>query len=157
DLIAILALCPGSITDSVARLQALLRLLQREAHNLRVVDHEFRPTLFAQQVRNRAFLLGISPLQSTAEQRLTALDRPHFRLRWTPSRESPSLVRTFTGHQHWVGAVAVTPDGRYALSGSDDCTLKLWDLTTGQPHLTFSGHAGPVCAVAVLPEGRRAM
>jgi WD40 repeat protein len=157
DMIAILEVCPDPASDLGARLQALLRLVQREAHNLRVGDPQFRPTLFAQQVRNRALLLGISPLQSSAEERLAALGRPHFRLLWTASTESPSLVRTFTGHQHWVQALAVTPNGRYALSGSDDRTLKLWDLTTGQPHLTLTGHAGSVCAVAIFPDGNRAV
>ena len=52
--------------------------------------------------------------------------------------------------------MAIAPDGRYALSGSDDRTLKLWDLATGQPRLTLSGHAGPVYAVAILPDGRQA-
>ena len=132
-------------------------LIQREAHNLRAEDQEFRPTLIAQQVRNRAFLLGISPLQSTAEQRLTALGRPHFRLRWTASRESPALVRTFTGHEDWVNALAVTPNGRYVLSGSHDRTLRLWDLSTGQPRLTLTGHTGPVLAVRILPDGCHAL
>ena len=63
DLIAILELCPLSASELGARLQALLRLLQREAHNLRVGDRESRPMLFAQQVRNRAFLLGSVLLQ----------------------------------------------------------------------------------------------
>jgi WD40 repeat protein len=31
-----------------------------------------------------------------------------------------------------VSAVAVTPDGRRAVSGSHDHTLKVWDLETGQ-------------------------
>ena len=30
-----------------------------------------------------------------------------------------------------VKAVAVTPDGRRAVSGSDDRTLKVWDLEQG--------------------------
>ncbi len=153
DLIAILGLCPQSACDVGARIQALLRLLQREAHNLRIGDPGCRPTLFAQQVRNRAFLLGISPLQATAEERLTTLGWPHFRLLWTASRESPALVRTFAGHHDWVTAVAVTPDGRSALSGSYDCILKLWDLSTGQPCLTLTGHTGHVHAVAILPDG----
>jgi WD40 repeat protein len=156
DLIAILELCPSSAPDIAVRLQALLRLFQREAHNLRVGDREWRPLLFAQQIRNRAFLLGIGRLQSTAEQRLSELGRPHFWLRWTASRESPALVRTFVGHHDWVDAVAVTPDGRCALSGSDDCTVKLWDLSTGQPRLTLTGHTGPVHALAILRDGCRA-
>jgi len=157
DLIAILELCPPLASDIGARLQALLRLIQREAHNLRVEDQVCRPTLLAQQVRNRSFLLGISPLQSTAEQRLTRLGRPHFRLLWVASRESPALVRTFTGHEDWVTAVAISPNGRYTLSGSYDRTLRLWDLATGQPRLTFTGHTGPVGAVAILPDGCHAL
>jgi WD40 repeat protein len=157
DLISILELCPATPSDLGVRLQALLRLIQREAHNLRIEDHVSRPTLLAQQVRNRAFLLGIEPLRSTAEQRLNAQRRPHLRLHWTASRESSALIRTLAGHKDWVNAVAVTPNGRYALSGSHDCTLKLWDLTTGQPRLTFTGHAGPVCAVGILPDGCHAL
>ena len=157
DLIAILELCPRRPPTSVLGSKLLLRLLQREAHNLRVEDQVSRPTLLAQQVRNRAFLLGISPLQSTAEQRLTALGQPHFRLRWTASRESPDLIRTLTGHGDWVSAVAMSPDSRHALSGSGDRLLRLWDLRTGQLLRTFTGHEDEVCAVAVSPDGRHAL
>jgi WD40 repeat protein len=157
DLIAILELCPTSAADLGARLQALLRLLQREAHNLRVGDQQSRPTLFAQQVRNRAFVLGISQLQSTAEQRLTALGRPHFRLLWTASRESRDLIRTLTGHGDWVSAVAVSPDSRHALTGSGDHLVRLWDLRTGQLLRTIAGHEAGVSAVSVSPDGRHAL
>ena len=43
--------------------------------------------------------------------------------------------RTFTGHTSWVLSVVLSPDGRTALSGSDDTTLKLWNLT---PYLPVS-------------------
>jgi hypothetical protein len=67
DVIAILEICPPSASVLGSRLQALLCLLQREAHNLRRLDQECRPTLIAQQVRNRAALLGIRALQLGAE------------------------------------------------------------------------------------------
>jgi WD40 repeat protein len=37
-------------------------------------------------------------------------------------------VRTFEGHTGSVNSVALSPDGRCALSGSDDNTLRLWEL-----------------------------
>jgi WD40 repeat protein len=57
----------------------------------------------------------------------------------------------------WVWTVAVLPDGRRALSGSMDRTLRLWDLDTGAELRRFEGHSDPVRAVAVLPDGRRAL
>jgi hypothetical protein len=45
-----------------------------------------------------------------------------------------------TGHQSVVNSAAVLPDGRRALSGSDDHTLRLWDLETGATLRTLKGH-----------------
>ena len=53
--------------------------------------------------------------------------------------------------------LAVLPDGRRALSASDDGTLKLWDLETGRTLATLEGHSKRVTACAVLPDGRRAL
>jgi WD40 repeat protein len=68
---------------------------------------------------------------------------------------SEALLRTLSGHGGMVTALAVLPDGRLA-SGSDDRTIKLWDLATGQLKATLAGHCGSVRALAVLPDGRLA-
>jgi hypothetical protein len=45
---------------------------------------------------------------------------------------SGKRVREFIGHTGMVWAVAVSPDGRYLISGSSDQTARLWNLKTGE-------------------------
>jgi WD40 repeat protein len=71
--------------------------------------------------------------------------------------ESGEELATLQGHTESVWAVAVTPDGRWAVSGSDDHTLKVWDLESGEELATLPGHTYGVWAVAVTPDGRRAV
>jgi WD40 repeat protein len=66
-------------------------------------------------------------------------------------------LATLRGHTGPVLAVAVTADGRRAVSGSHDNTLKLWDLESGSLLHTLEGHDGGVWAVAVTADGRRAV
>jgi WD40 repeat protein len=68
--------------------------------------------------------------------------------------ESGQGLITCKDHAGLVSAVGVTPDGRKAVSASEDYTLKVWDLESGQECLTFRDHTGPVSAVVVMPDGR---
>jgi WD40 repeat protein len=43
------------------------------------------------------------------------------------------------GHTGIIQAVAMSPDGRYAISGGMDETAKLWDLASGQELQSFAG------------------
>jgi WD40 repeat protein len=63
---------------------------------------------------------------------------------------APSLA-TLEGHGGWVTAVAVTPDGRRAVSGSDDGMLKLWDLEQGTVLATFTADQD-ITAVAAISD-----
>ena len=53
--------------------------------------------------------------------------------------------------------MAVTPDGKRAVSASLDQTLKVWDLETGRALLTLEGHTAGVDGVAVTPDGKCAV
>ncbi len=62
------------------------------------------------------------------------------------------MLRTFSGHEREVTAISLTPDGRRAVSASEDRTLKLWDLETGQRVAEFHAEGGIRClALRVEP------
>jgi WD40 repeat protein len=73
----------------------------------------------------------------------------------TLSLTSPNepLIRTFTGHSSSIWSVAVTPDGEQVISGSQDGTLKIWNLKTGILVDTIAAHNGSVNAVSIIPDG----
>jgi len=64
-----------------------------------------------------------------------------------------SLIRTMKGHSSSVNAVVVTPDGQRVISGSDDTTIKVWNLETGEHIRTMEGHNGSVNSLTVTPDG----
>jgi WD40 repeat protein len=67
------------------------------------------------------------------------------------------LVRILQGHSNSVSGVAITPDGRPAVSASWDTTLRVWDLESGQSVRTLEGDGSSVTGVAITPDGHRAV
>ena len=63
-------------------------------------------------------------------------------------------VRILQGHAGWVESVAVSPDGRHIVSGSDDTTLRVWELNSGRCLNTLRGHTAGVGSIAVSPDGQ---
>lgn len=67
----------------------------------------------------------------------------------------PGELHTLLGHTSQVNTVAVTADGRLAISGSSEKSLKVWDLERGMELCSLHGHADTVEKVVITPEGRR--
>jgi len=71
--------------------------------------------------------------------------------------ETGTVIKTLVGHKDSIKAVRITPDGKLALTGSDDKTLILWNLETGQAIRTLTGHTDMIFAVDMTPDGSRAV
>ena len=64
-----------------------------------------------------------------------------------------SILR-FEGHEKVVNSVAFSPDGKYIASGSHDCTIRLWNVETGEAAFKpFEGHKDKVFSVVFSPNG----
>jgi WD40 repeat protein len=45
----------------------------------------------------------------------------------------------------------------HAASGSEDKTVKIWNLETGECRVTLAGHTAEVKCVAITPDGKRVL
>jgi len=48
------------------------------------------------------------------------------------------------GHTDWVLSVAISNDGKKVVSGSDDLSIKIWNLETCEEIKTLKGHTAGV-------------
>ncbi|KAL4912544.1 WD40-repeat-containing domain protein [Aspergillus aurantiobrunneus] len=61
--------------------------------------------------------------------------------------DCPYFVRVLTGHQHSVRAIAA--HGDTLVSGSYDCTVRVWKISTGETLHRLSGHSLKVYSVVL--------
>ncbi len=121
-----------------------------------VVEND--PRQFASQVVGRLLPHRDAPaIQQFIDEITVGAPTPWLRL-LHPALHPPGtpLLRTLEGHSGPVCGVAVTADGKRAVSASwwDD-TLKVWDLDTGRGLCTLEADSGFVSEVAVTADGRQ--
>jgi len=77
---------------------------------------------------------------------------------WKLTREEGNYGvprKALKGHSHFISDVVISSDGQFALSGSWDSTLRLWDLNTGNTTRRFVGHEKDVLSVAFSADNRQ--
>lgn len=63
--------------------------------------------------------------------------------------------RALRGHNHFVSDVVISSDGQFALSGSWDGTLRLWEINSGKTTRRFVEHTKDVLSVAFSVDNRQ--
>ena len=71
--------------------------------------------------------------------------------------ERGKIVRRFEGHTDQVHSLAISPNGKLALSGSTDHTARLWDIEKGEEIKKFQGHTDEVRCVLFSPDGNQVL
>jgi len=64
------------------------------------------------------------------------------------------LIHTFEGHTDYVRSVCFSPCSNFICSGSDDETIKLWNIEDYQLITTLKGHIEWVLSVCFSPCGK---
>jgi WD40 repeat protein len=137
-------------STNVELLQGALRL----SSNTLAVD----PAQFASQMTGRLLIYRTTPAIERFVGEMVDVAPQCWLRPLHPGLHPPGteLLRTLEGHSSGVCAVAVTPEGKRAVSASYDNTLKVWDLESGRVLRTLEGHSA-IYGVALTPDGKRAV
>jgi WD40 repeat protein len=115
------------------------------------------PELFFQQAFNE---LADSPVSRAAQERIGTAEEPGRWLEWlNRPREwvPPACLMVLLGHTDYVTSVALSVNRQAAVSGSEDKTVRAWDLSAGRCIAVLEGHADRVHCVALSEDGRTAL
>ena len=117
-----------------------------------VIAH--KPEKFASQLVGRLLPHeGMDAVEEFTKDIAEGAPRPWLKPLW-PSLHPPgtALIRTLAGHSASVFGVAVTPDGRRAVSAPGDNTLKVWDLDSGAVIAGFTCDGAAECCAFAEPD-----
>jgi WD40 repeat protein len=142
--------------DDAEMLATRWRIFGRESHTLATWEPRSIPTFFLQQMRNRALDMAEDATKVECEVALAGRKELWLRERFRVNRESAALARTYCGHAAEVRCVIFRIESNHLelISGSDDRTIRLWDVVTGLVARVFEGHSMAITDLALTGDRR---
>lgn len=90
--------------------------------------------------------VSLANVLSNAEKAVVLRKRKEVKPQW---HRPWKLMRVISGHHGWVRCLATDPLNRLFVSGSNDRTIKFWNLATGELIITLTGHISAVRGVVM--------
>ncbi|PTD03458.1 Vegetative incompatibility protein HET-E-1 [Fusarium culmorum] len=153
----------GRISESLGFIDELQSIVDAEEgtqilgflHDAKRLVLSYRCIIDSAPLQLYASALVFTPKQSIIRQTFR-----HYLPEWIsllPRVDSDwnAVLQTLEGHADSVNSVVFSPDGIRIASGSNDNTIKIWDVATGKEEQTLEGHADAVNSVVFSPDGTR--
>jgi WD40 repeat protein len=118
---------------------------------LRVVDAATCQEVASRHVGHR---MKIALAYSPDGRRLACIgEDPKELCLWDTEGDRPAS--RWRGHTDEIFAIAFSPDGGRVVSASNDQTVRVWEVATGECRAVLRGHTGTVLAAVFHPDGTR--
>lgn len=142
--VSALAYSPDGSVLAIAWNDGLLRLYQLGENG---ISKDFTRLQNYETPREAVLCIAFTPdsqllLTGGATMGLTAWDWRKGRLSWVKQ-----------GHRDAIRSIAVSNNGRFAITGSEDCTARIWDLHKTSMQRYLPETTGPITAIASSQDG----
>ncbi len=118
--------------------------------DLRLWDYETGTTIRSYTGGHTSFVNSVG-FDADGSQFVSSAWRENGFFLWNTAQRDP-LFR-FDAHDNIVNSVALSPDAQFAMTGSQDDTVRIWQLTNGASIQKFEGSEDDIFSVAVHPDG----
>ena len=128
--------------------------------NIRIVEYEMQVFIEAINKSLRIYKNSDEIIEKNAdlEKFLNEIKLKTIKFSEDPLELRKQLESEFTllseGHQNDVNALAITKDNNYLISGSSDCTVRVWNLKENLQEAVLKGHKNTVKCVAVTDDNK---
>ena len=98
------------------------------------------------RLKNSADVSSLEGALKVHQNQITLRQRQVLEPKWHAPWKLKTVLSGHTGH---VRCLAVDPMNKFFVSGSNDRTIKFWDLVEGKLMVTLTGHINTVTGLAV--------